>query len=491
MALDNQDIVQIQQMIQQHLRALQVPRDGGIVHREIKRLEKKLNRGNNGPTPADDMCCFVYQEGGVAAGNVYSSWPALMNAVGAVEGAKSIVIDDTISSPAVVPAGAWDLNGSDLVGLNNEQPANLQISDGATLSNVDSIAGNLTVTSLSTAAAILVAAGESLAIRDQAIVFSQDTGSTPAMIDLGDNATLIIETGAAVQATEDDPVITVANTESANILMGSSAVLTDDALTGAGDYAITLSGDAEYGRAHPNNSGTRTLTFEDEVQEDYVSLGAGLLPFIGHVLATGDLDIPLATESRGPIVVRADQGTRTLSATGADTVNGGASISVRRNACAVLKSDGTSAWINLCSLAGVSTLQGMSGVIASFATGTDYYLGVVGASTAGAIDVTGTIGVGSQFVVPFNGRVSRIALQSDVTIDTGDTVEIFRILNGGARTVIASGVQISSAPATVVVVPSVETALAEGDVVEFGLALATGGPVASVTLHMTVELEWD
>jgi hypothetical protein len=311
------------------------------------------------------------------------------------------------------------------------------------------------------------------------------------MIDLGDNANLIVETGGEIRATEDDPVVTVANTETGNILLGSSAVLQDHALTGAGDYAIVLSGDAEYGRAHPNNSGTRTLTFEDEVQEDYVSLGAGTMPFIGHVLATGDLSIPLATESRGPIVVRADQGTRTLSATGGDTVNGGASISVRRNACAVLKSDGVSAWINLCSLAGVSLLQGNSGVIASLATGTDYYLGVSGSGTAGAIDVTGTIGVGSQLVVPFNGRVSRIAIQSDVTIDTGDDLEVFRTLNQGARTVVASGIEISAAPATVSVVPSVETPLAAGDVVEFGIALANGGPVASVTLHMTVELEWD
>lgn len=57
---------------------------------------------------------LVYRPGGVTAGNVYATWPALMAAVLARPGHKWIEIDTSLGA-ASVPAGAWNLDDVTLV----------------------------------------------------------------------------------------------------------------------------------------------------------------------------------------------------------------------------------------------------------------------------------------------------------------------------------------------------------------------------------------
>jgi len=51
----------------------------------------------------------------VAGGNVFTSWPALMTAVGAVQGVRVVLIDTTFAA-ATVPAGTWNLDNVQIVG---------------------------------------------------------------------------------------------------------------------------------------------------------------------------------------------------------------------------------------------------------------------------------------------------------------------------------------------------------------------------------------
>jgi len=62
---------------------------------------------------------LVYQMGGVAAKNVYTSWTALMAARALIKGPATIVIDDSIVTKPFIDAGVWDLtNNTAIVGNN-------------------------------------------------------------------------------------------------------------------------------------------------------------------------------------------------------------------------------------------------------------------------------------------------------------------------------------------------------------------------------------
>jgi hypothetical protein len=90
----------------------------------------------------------------VAAGNVYTSWPALFAAATAVQGPKVIQIDDSIVSPAVIPAGTYDLLNISLSGnenrINNNQRVVCNLDDGVVFLNFASVTNFLTLVSLST-----------------------------------------------------------------------------------------------------------------------------------------------------------------------------------------------------------------------------------------------------------------------------------------------------------------------------------------------------
>jgi hypothetical protein len=59
---------------------------------------------------ANPGATFVFRPGGIAGANVYTDWPSLMAARAQIQGQAWIQIDDSIVSPATVPAGAWNLD---------------------------------------------------------------------------------------------------------------------------------------------------------------------------------------------------------------------------------------------------------------------------------------------------------------------------------------------------------------------------------------------
>lgn len=88
---------------------------------------------------------FILRPGGVAGGNVYTSWPSLYAALTRVAGPKWIEIDDSIVSPAVVPAGAYAL---DQVRISGKGPASgLELAAGVTFTATTLTIENLLVTS--------------------------------------------------------------------------------------------------------------------------------------------------------------------------------------------------------------------------------------------------------------------------------------------------------------------------------------------------------
>jgi hypothetical protein len=74
---------------------------------------------------------FVYRPGGVASGNVYTSWSTLYAALSALPGPKWVEVDDSIISPAPIPAGSYNLDQVTLSGLSPS--SRLLFDDGATI----------------------------------------------------------------------------------------------------------------------------------------------------------------------------------------------------------------------------------------------------------------------------------------------------------------------------------------------------------------------
>jgi hypothetical protein len=96
---------------------------------------------------------------------VYTSWGALYTALSLTPGAKTIVIDDTIVSPAVIPAGTWNLDQCIIQGEpNNVTPsggAAVSFADGAAITSPTSIYfQSLTITKSGAAPVISATAGQ-------------------------------------------------------------------------------------------------------------------------------------------------------------------------------------------------------------------------------------------------------------------------------------------------------------------------------------------
>jgi hypothetical protein len=87
-------------------------------HEEMSETLALLAMGSGGGADATAYA-FVYRPGGVADKNVYTTWPALYVALSAVQGDKLVQVDDSIVSPAVVPAGTYDLDGVTFDGISS------------------------------------------------------------------------------------------------------------------------------------------------------------------------------------------------------------------------------------------------------------------------------------------------------------------------------------------------------------------------------------
>ena len=111
--------------------------------------------------PGDTM---VYRPGGVASGNVYTTWASLMAVYTATDGPITIEIDDSVVSPAVMPAGAYTIR-PDTVFRGTRRVDDLTYLDlaiGVTLSALPHVTDRLRVTSLSNAPILTSAAGRLL-----------------------------------------------------------------------------------------------------------------------------------------------------------------------------------------------------------------------------------------------------------------------------------------------------------------------------------------
>lgn len=90
---------------------------------------------------------FVFQPGGTAGSNVYTTWSSLYTALNTLKGQRTIFFDDTFTS-ITIPAGTYNLQG--VVFLGAPDFVNVNLDDGVIFSGFPILDGALTLTSNST-----------------------------------------------------------------------------------------------------------------------------------------------------------------------------------------------------------------------------------------------------------------------------------------------------------------------------------------------------
>lgn len=202
----------------------------------------------------DAGTCLVYQPGGGGTGPVvYEDWNALIGQLNTIRAATPgcevpVIIDDSFSSPAVIPSGSYDLVNVVLTAIV-DNPATLEISDGVTFNEFRHAKGPLTVSNMSTSPVdTSLVDGEQIVLEGGAIVGSGITTAAPIWSSTGVNAgesfTVVLDFARLSSKLADfvaAPVIdvNVANSEAIFELLEAGIVI-DDAIIGDATAEVTF-----------------------------------------------------------------------------------------------------------------------------------------------------------------------------------------------------------------------------------------------------------
>lgn len=95
---------------------------------------------------AQPRTSFVFRPGGVATENVYTTWPTLMTALGLVQGTKTILFDDSVSSPCTIPAGGpYGMEDTEWLALNGGPAVAITVSAGVSFTGLRRFRGNMDI----------------------------------------------------------------------------------------------------------------------------------------------------------------------------------------------------------------------------------------------------------------------------------------------------------------------------------------------------------
>lgn len=298
---------------------------------------------------------YVYRPGDPnPGGNVFADWAALMTQVGNVPGPKIIEVDDTIVSPAPapIPAGAWDLNDSTLMGRIGGQQTVLRGAVGTTLTNLSHLDGTIQLQSLDPAVPLIaltavdvfdLTAGASVASIGGGPVFGV-AGVGTAILRLYASSFPTLGLGPAVDLSGG------AGT-SLLIQMWEGSDVGNDVITSAVGSIVTAqmrSSASSFSRDQsPGMAGALAFSYFVPDQQTVAAVGGGgTLPILGYAAITGDVLLPFALQTQGPIhVENRDSVPHSVSAQAGDSVDAGLAKMLPPGAVCVFKSNGLLAWI--------------------------------------------------------------------------------------------------------------------------------------------------
>lgn len=251
---------------------------------------------NVGPGPAIYES-FVFQPGGTAVNNTYTTWASLYSALQLTQGSRDIVFDATFL-PCNIPAGTYSLDNVTFRGLANISETQVTCDNGVIFTSFPALTGGIIFTSNSAAPIYTVPVGgvENISLALGAGIFN--FGTSAQIIDVPSTSTFVLLLDEAqVFGSTGFPAVTGHGTASLIV------VLKD----GAGTYSDTFAGDA-----------LTTLFFDDVSASGIITLPqtdfAGVITSASQVYlygSTSNLAVTLtaaATSAAYPLVLPPGQG---------------------------------------------------------------------------------------------------------------------------------------------------------------------------------------
>jgi hypothetical protein len=256
------------------------------------------------PLALNPQTVFVYRPGGVAGGNVYTSWPTLAAALSVTPGPKTIGVDTSLGA-AHVTVGTWQIGDVKFQGMGGSPIALLTVDDGAHLGTSTSnvTAERCTILCAGTSAVWTPAAAAVVVLQNEGSILT--TTAAGQFVDAGVSVTFLLSSGGSL----GDGTHAMCTVEAAGAISlfasGGSTVSANAFKHGTvagGTLAITLDGSCQALVSQVQDNANLTVTFlNEDPLTAFVFQPGGIAG--GNVYTTWQALYAAASLSSGPIWV--------------------------------------------------------------------------------------------------------------------------------------------------------------------------------------------
>jgi hypothetical protein len=302
---------------------------------------------------------FVYRPGDPLGTreNVYTDWPTMFAAMATVEGYKKVFVDDSFTSPAVVPAGSYDLTDVNVEGIDKFLTP-LHFADGVVFTSDRMLLAfsfrGVRLRNLGTSAVITMTTSQ---VVNLDVTIIEATGSAPLISTAGAGNVLGVSAFSTIADVGTPPVEVTSGT--LFVLAREGALIEDDVFSGAGNVLTAVASNSARIGDQTTLGGTFSVTsnssllavMSDRWQVPAVDTLTGDHGAMHRVdTSGGDVTINLPASIPGsvgqPIVgKKTDAGANNviMNPAGGDTING-ADRTATANGAITLVDNGDGSW---------------------------------------------------------------------------------------------------------------------------------------------------
>lgn len=351
------------------IRLLGLQPDDGLMTQGLTPRPFVPGSPNGGSVGVEGSYVTVLQPGGVATQNVVTTWADAVARLALQQGQRVLEFDDSIVSPIVIPAGAYDMTNVIWSGggVATEAPI-VQIVEGASFTGLRQFDDRVIVafTGVTPPVTDFNVAGpiqDTVTLDHSARIFSSGAGPFFRLLTSGGvGISIQVRNGAAFVAGANAMMdLAVAGAEVMVTAAGSQSEIQSDTISGAPGSILTLivggAGIADVsevqtaflGTLNPQNI-TKNRRFPDGIfTADQIISRTSEVVLVDPTAGAFNVTLPAALNNRGQSITIKNAGTSanavTILPTGADTIDGQPTLVLSGPDFAVeLTSNGVSAW---------------------------------------------------------------------------------------------------------------------------------------------------
>ena len=251
---------------------------------------------------------FVFQPGGTARQNVYTSWASLYAALSLVEGLVDVVFDNTHGS-CTIPAGTYSLDNVVFQGPLNiltSSPLVVTLADGCVFTSFPTISNIIELHTVSSSPILNVTNGEVVVI-SMLLGAALTNSAGAAMIDVAAGGQAIISMGdyTTITGATGFPVIKGHGTSTLGLALAAGAVFASNSVAGDASTSLQVQitvPSARYSETQANFAGSLSVS-----QNTFIyGSASGIVQVNGQAAAgTYNFNLPTTAGSSGQVLTSA------------------------------------------------------------------------------------------------------------------------------------------------------------------------------------------